>query len=48
MTSNVERRTFDSAHVADAVYDLARSDTPVAPFVREALGVIEQTLDTHG
>jgi hypothetical protein len=41
---------LDLQHVADSVYALASpgSSSPIAPQVREALGVIETALDTHG
>jgi hypothetical protein len=41
---------LDLQHVADSVYALASSGSSslIAPQVREALGVIETALDTHG
>ena len=41
-------QTFDPAEVARTVSDLAASDAPVSPLVREALGVINKALDAHG
>jgi FAD synthetase len=39
---------FDGAQIAEQVYSLAKSDDPLAPLVKEALEVIDRTLDTHG
>jgi hypothetical protein len=39
---------LDSAQVAKEVYELAASDDALAPLVKEALDVIDQTLDKHG
>ncbi|KAJ7704428.1 hypothetical protein B0H17DRAFT_921242 [Mycena rosella] len=39
---------MDCKKVADAVYDLAVSQDPLAPLVKEALDVIDSALDTHG
>ena len=38
---------LDSKQIAEAVYALADSDRPLAPLVREALDVIDHTLDYH-
>lgn len=34
--------------VAEEVYNLAISENPLAPLVKEALDVIDDALDTHG
>lgn len=34
--------------IALEVYELANSDDPLAPLVKEALDVIDEGLDTHG
>ncbi|KAF8065067.1 hypothetical protein FPV67DRAFT_1501356 [Lyophyllum atratum] len=39
---------MDYRRIAQEVYDLADSDDPLAPMVKEALEVIEEGLDTHG
>ncbi|KAJ7151397.1 hypothetical protein C8R43DRAFT_1005013 [Mycena crocata] len=39
---------MDCKKVAETVYDLANSQDPLAPLVKEALDVIDQVLDTHG
>ncbi|KAJ3563165.1 hypothetical protein NP233_g9116 [Leucocoprinus birnbaumii] len=39
---------MDCTKIAEEVYDLAESDHPLAPLVKEALEVIDQCLDTHG
>ncbi|KNZ75389.1 FAD synthase [Termitomyces sp. J132] len=39
---------MDCRNIAQEVYDLARSDDPLATVVREALEVIDCGLDTHG
>ncbi|KAJ7130290.1 hypothetical protein C8R44DRAFT_613565 [Mycena epipterygia] len=39
---------MDCKKVAETVYDLANSQDPLAPLVKEALDVIDQALDTHG
>ncbi|KAJ6613645.1 hypothetical protein B0H10DRAFT_1783471 [Mycena sp. CBHHK59/15] len=39
---------MDCKRVAEIVYDLANSQDPLAPFVKEALDVIDAALDTHG
>lgn len=38
---------MDCRKIAQEVYDLAASDDPLAPMVKEALEVIDQALDTH-
>jgi FAD synthetase len=39
---------MDCKKVAVTVYDLANSQDPLAPLVKEALDVIDSALDTHG
>ncbi|KAJ7721043.1 hypothetical protein B0H16DRAFT_1386504 [Mycena metata] len=39
---------MDCKKVAETVYDLANSQDPLAPLVKEALEVIDCALDTHG
>ncbi|KAG5644007.1 hypothetical protein DXG03_009222 [Asterophora parasitica] len=39
---------MDCRKIAQEVYDLAGSNDPLAPMVKEALEVIDQGLDTHG
>ncbi|KAJ7201048.1 hypothetical protein GGX14DRAFT_371578 [Mycena pura] len=39
---------MDCRKVAETVYDLANSQDPLAPLVKEALDVIDQVLDTYG
>lgn len=39
---------MDYQKIASDVYNLADSDEPIAPLVREALQVIEQCLDQYG
>jgi len=39
---------MDFKKIAREVYDLANSDDPLAPVVKEALGVIEDGLNTYG
>ena len=39
---------MDCRNIALEVYELAASDDPVAPLVKEALDVIDEGLDTHG
>ncbi|KAJ7792638.1 hypothetical protein B0H14DRAFT_2930007 [Mycena olivaceomarginata] len=39
---------MDCKQVAETVYDLANSQDPLAPLVKEALDVIDEALDTHG
>ncbi|KAF8639221.1 hypothetical protein AX17_001706 [Amanita inopinata Kibby_2008] len=39
---------MDHRRIAREVYDLANSDDSQAPLVKEALGVIDQCIDTHG
>ncbi|KAJ7291295.1 hypothetical protein C8J57DRAFT_1272170 [Mycena rebaudengoi] len=39
---------MDLKEVAQTVYDLANSQDPLAPLVKEALDVIDEALDTHG
>ncbi|KAJ7764570.1 hypothetical protein DFH07DRAFT_377939 [Mycena maculata] len=40
--------TMDCKNIAKTVYDLAGSEDPLAPLVKEALAVIDEALDTHG
>ncbi|KAG6332373.1 hypothetical protein ID866_6714 [Astraeus odoratus] len=40
--------SMDRQKIANDVYDLARSQEPIAPLVKEALDVIEQCLTTYG
>ncbi|KAJ7178071.1 hypothetical protein C8R46DRAFT_1075729 [Mycena filopes] len=39
---------MDCTKIAETVYDLANSQDPLAPLVKEALEVIDCALDTHG
>ncbi|KAF8645665.1 hypothetical protein AX16_007661 [Volvariella volvacea WC 439] len=39
---------FDARRIADEVYELAASDTPLGQVVKEALDVIDEGLDSHG
>lgn len=39
---------LNANQIAQAVYALAESDRPIAPLVREALDVIDHTLDKQG
>ena len=39
---------MDQNKIAEEVYELARSSEPIAPLVKEALDVIDQTLDEFG
>ncbi|ESK88660.1 fad synthetase [Moniliophthora roreri MCA 2997] len=38
----------DFTQIAEQVYNLAASDDPIAPLVKEALDVIDESLDSHG
>lgn len=40
--------TMDCKKVAETVYELAASEDPLGPLVKEALDVIDAALDTHG
>lgn len=39
---------MDFREIALEVYELAASDDPIAPLIKEALDVIDEGLDTHG
>lgn len=39
---------MDCKSIALEVYNLAASNDPLAPLVKEALNVIDKGLDTHG
>ncbi|KAH7882928.1 hypothetical protein F5I97DRAFT_1900618 [Phlebopus sp. FC_14] len=39
---------MDRQKISKDVYDLAQSQEPIAPLVKEALAVIEQSLESHG
>jgi hypothetical protein len=39
---------MDCRNIALQVYELAASEDPLAPLVKEALDVIDEGLDTHG
>ena len=39
---------LDCEAIAKEVYDLAESEEPIAPLVKEALAVIDQALDIYG
>ena len=41
-------KIMDCKRIATDVYQLAESIDPIAPLVKEALEVIDQSLDSHG
>ena len=41
-------RPVDYHAVAKQVYEFAESDSPLAPLVKEALGVIDDAIDSFG
>lgn len=41
-------RQVDYREVAKQVYDVASSQSPIAPLVKEALAVIEDAIDSFG
>lgn len=40
--------SMDCRHIEKEVYELAGSQEPIAPLVKEALDVIDHALDAHG
>ncbi|EIN14448.1 adenine nucleotide alpha hydrolases-like protein [Punctularia strigosozonata HHB-11173 SS5] len=47
-TTSSTTAAMDRQAIAQQIYDVSRSDDPLAPLILEALHVIEEAIDTHG